>query len=85
MIKIKDENKETFASPDFYLCAFLKAKGLKLLKVEKESPNRFLFVFEDTEDRPKWVQGFLFDSVLIEPKCYATAIRGLKDLIYSQI
>lgn len=53
--------------------------------VEKESPSRLLFVFQDSKDRQKLVQGFLFDSILIEPKRYATAIRELKDLIHSQI
>ncbi|OGI90351.1 hypothetical protein A3B01_02260 [Candidatus Nomurabacteria bacterium RIFCSPLOWO2_01_FULL_41_52b] len=84
-MKIQNADKPTFSSPDFYLCAFLKAKELKLLGVEKESPSRLLFVFQDSKDRQELVQGFLFDSILIEPKRYATAIRELKDLIHSQI
>lgn len=84
---MNNENEKQFISPDFYISAFILAKGLRLSGVTKDSqnPRRLLFIFEDKESAQKLAEDFIFGRDLIEPKRYSTAIKELKDLIHSQI
>jgi predicted RNA-binding protein YlxR (DUF448 family) len=74
-----------FETSDFYLSAFLLAKGFKLIEINKENPHRALFVFKDREDRQRLVEDFLFGRTMINPKNFAAAIKELKQLLYSEL
>jgi len=76
---------EKFNISDFYIAAYFVAKGIRLLGVDRENPRRVLFIFKDFEDRPKLTEDFLLGNGLVNPKCYVSAIKELKDLIYTQI
>jgi len=78
-------NEKQFESSDFYISAFLLAKEVKLLDVNRENPRRLSFVFEDFEDRQKLIEDFLLGRGSVEPKRYASAIKELKDLIHAQV
>ena len=79
--------KKQVAISDFYLAAFLRAKGFRLLKVEwdKNNPHRAFFVFEDKEGRESLIENFLFGKAKIEPKSFISAIKELKQLLHSNL
>ena len=71
----------TYASSDIWLCAFLKAKGLRLVGTEREG-RRCVFLFEDRPDREQ----LLFDFVnqgLVEIAPYRHALDDLKAVVYN--
>jgi len=74
------ENK-TYASTDFYLSAYLKARGLKLLDVERDG-RRAIFVFEDREDRKELIKSFYNDGT-VEVNAFKNAIQDLKAATYN--
>lgn len=78
-----EKNENNFGTSDFYLAAFLVAKGLKLNNVDRNDPRRFVFVFDDVKHREKLVQDFLFGNSEVEPKSFAGAIKNLKHLLYA--
>lgn len=77
-----EKNENNFGTSDFYLAAFLAAKGLKLNHVDRNDPRRFVFVFENVKHREKLVQDFLFGDAEVEPKSFVGAIKNLKNLLY---
>jgi len=82
---MNNKNPSQFQTSDFYLAAFLRAKGLMLLNVEKTNPRRVLFIFEDKKDRQNLVEDFLFGRTQIEPKSFISAIKELKQLLHSNL
>ena len=82
---MKKENSEKFKCSDFYLSAFLISQGFKLLNIDKSNPRRVLFIFKDRKDRENLVEDFLFGRAQIEPKSFISAIKELKQLLYSDL
>jgi len=80
---MKNEEKRKFTLSDFYLSAFLVAKHFRLLDIDKTNPRKALFVFKDEENRQGLVEDFLFGRAKIEPKIFISAIKELKQLLYS--
>jgi hypothetical protein len=80
---MKNEKKQEFVSSDFYLAAFLRAKGFQLLNIEKKDPRRALFVFQNKGDRQSLIEDFMFGRTQVEPKSFVSAIKELKQLLYS--
>lgn len=79
----KNENTKTYSVSDFYLAAFLKAKDLKLVDLEREG-RRVTFIFEDCEDRPTLTKDFYNDgTVRVNP--FIHAIQDLKSIIYNML
>ncbi len=77
-----------FHLQDFYLAAFLFAKGMELVSVNKiTNPKRATFVFLDSPDREDLVQGFSFGkeddpTAMVDARKFIAAIRGLKEKLY---
>ncbi len=71
----------TYSTGDFWLAAFLRVKGIKLIDVKKEH-NRSVFLFEDTENRESYLKAF-YNNALIEVGSLKTAVQDLKSLIHS--
>lgn len=67
---------KTYASTDFYLSAYLKAKGLKLLDVERNG-RRATFIFEDRNDRKELIKSFYNDG-MVQINAFKNAIQDLK-------
>ncbi len=71
--------QESFATHDFYLSAYLKAKGLPLLGARRAG-HRVIFTFPDKEKALLYVSEF-FNGGLICVSLYTKAIQDLKTLI----
>ena len=72
---------KTYASTDFYLSAYLKVKGLKLLDVERDG-RRAIFIFEDRENRKELIKGFYNDG-MVQINAFKNAIQDLKAATYN--
>jgi len=77
----KMRETKTYASTDFYLSAYLKAKGLRLLDVERDG-RRATFIFEDREDRKDLIKSFYNDGT-VEINAFKNAIQDLKAATYN--
>lgn len=67
---------------DFYLAAFLVAKGVKL-QSHSRTNGITLFVFADDKLTNDNTENYYTMSASIEPIAYANAIKGLKSIIHS--
>lgn len=83
----KNADPRYFRLSDFYLAAFLSAKGLELVSIERSEGRRAYFVFRDTPIREPLVHNFNFAKedaaeVLTDARKLIVAIRALKDKLY---
>lgn len=79
--KNNEKKPELYNVSDFYLAAFLKARGLKLFEISREG-RRVTFIFEDRPDRSTLTKDFYNDgSVQVNP--FIHAIQDLKSIIYN--
>jgi hypothetical protein len=67
---------------DFYLAAFLVAKGVKLQSHSKTNGTT-LFVFADDKLTNDNIEDYYTMSGSIEPITYANAIKALKSIVHS--
>jgi len=72
----------TFLSKDFYLCAFLIARGFELQDYQRKS-GLTEFTFEEDKTLKELVTKFYSFQTTIEPVGYGQAIRNLKGAIHS--
>jgi predicted RNA-binding protein YlxR (DUF448 family) len=82
---MNNKKNQQFSTSDFYLAAFLRAKGFQLLDINKTNPQRALFIFKDKEGRQSLVEDFLFGRAEIEPRSFVSAIKELKQLLHSDL
>ena len=82
---MKNEKRQQFNTSDFYLAAFLRARGYRLLNIDKGNPHRALFIFQDKKDRQGLVEDFLFGRAQIETSGFISAIKELKQLLHSNL
>lgn len=75
-------NKE-FITQDLWLGTFLKAKEMKLTRIEGES-RRASFVFEDVEEREELVKEF-YNNGLIGITSLKNAMADLKSAIFNMV
>jgi len=78
---VKMNQNSQYATTDFYLSAFLKAKGLKLVDLHREG-RRSTFIFEDRKDRKQLIKDFYNDGK-VEVNSFKNAIQDLKAIIYN--
>ena len=71
----------TFTTSDFYLAAFLKARGLFIRELEREG-RRSIFVFEDCAERPDLVREF-YNGGTVCVNAFTHAIQDLKSVIHN--
>lgn len=74
-------NSSKYATNDFYLAAFLKAKNLKLLSTEREG-RRTTFFFEHKSNLEDLILSF-YNNGLVEVNAFKNAIQDLKAIIYN--
>ena len=75
------ENMGEYLTSDLSLAAFLLMRGAKLIKAEKSSSGRFIFLFSDPDDRCKSLSIEFLNSEFSD---YDNYVRNLKKLIYSK-
>ena len=79
--KTKDPTLKTYQVSDFYLAAFLKASGFKLINSDFAG-KRVVFVFEDRDDREQLTKDF-YNDALVQVSPFIHAIQDLKSIIYN--
>ena len=72
-----------FSCSDLYLAAYLIAKGLRLVDVDKADSKRAVFVFSDVVGREDTVASFWSKEARIEPRAFIAAIKEAKERLYS--
>lgn len=70
-----------YATSDFYLAAYLKAKHLKLVSTEREG-RRTTFVFEHKPDIEELILSF-YNNGQVKVNAFKNAIQDLKAIIYN--
>ena len=77
----KGKTMETYRTSDFYLAAFLKAKGMRIIDREKVG-IRVTFIFDDRSDRKILVAEFFNDGV-VKIGAFRNAIQDLKTMVFN--
>lgn len=85
----KPSDDRYYVTANFYLAAFLFAKGTELVSINRDNPKRSEFVFVQNFKVVEWIDSFDFDpkdspDVLIDPRTFITAIKSLKDILYRE-
>jgi len=83
MIQEIDKN-EYYESSDFYLVAYLLAKGFELLGTEKIDIHRTLFILRDIPQREKFIKDYYTNKASIDPLVFKEKLQILKSIIYSE-
>ena len=77
-----NEKNNVFKTKDLYLASFLKARGIKLLKVEKFG-SIATFHFENKDGMEKIITGFFNNKELVNANRLIGSIRDLKSLVHN--
>lgn len=73
-----------YRSRDFYISATLLAKGIPLIRLDKESENTSLFVFDITPEKAKELIGDHWNRKLLVPsRDLIEAINELKTRLHN--
>ena len=72
--------KEEYSTSDIALAAYLKLKGLKLIKCERLE-NKFLFVFEDVDSQAEF---YSLEFINSDIRKYDDEMRSLKKVLYNK-
>ena len=81
IVKMVVQTMETYRTSDLYLSAYLKAKGLKLWDKHKTG-DKFVFIFEDRDDRQQLVRDF-FNDGMVSITVFKNAIQDLKTMVFN--
>ena len=90
IIKIHmDKDSRYFHLANFYAAAFLFAKGMELVNIDRTDSKRSQFVFRDTPERELLIQSFNFapegsPEVMLDARRVIMAIKALKDKLYQE-
>ncbi len=76
-------NNGTYSTCDLWLSAFLKVKGMKLMRVEGEN-RRAIFVFEDTTLKDELIREFYNDGT-VGITSIKNAMADLKSAIFNMV
>ncbi len=74
-------NNDSFSTSDIWLASFMKAKGMKIIRVDGDS-RRAIFVFENTAHREEIIREFYNDG-LVSITEIKNAMAGLKSAIFN--
>ena len=72
-----------YQTRDFYIAAYLLAKGHKIVHINRDEPKRVFFTFNNFEGREDLLRAFLYGEGVVEPQTFVVAIKTLKGLIHS--
>ena len=81
-MKTNDPTTTLFPVSDFYIAAFLICAGLELVRTERVSAGRVVFMLRDKPQRAQMVQDFYSHKSQIDPLAYKDSIVNLKALIH---
>ncbi|MBA7491098.1 hypothetical protein ES702_01643 [subsurface metagenome] len=75
------DDQKTYGTVDLYLGAYLRARGIKLLDLDR-SGRRVTFIFEDSDKTRKLVKNF-YDDGEVKINDYKSALKDLKSMTYN--
>ena len=75
------QTMNTYKTSDLYLSAFLKARGMRL-KDKFRNGNKFVFIFDDRDDRKELIQEFFNDGT-VSITAFKNAIQDLKTMVFN--
>jgi len=75
------DQPKTYGTTDLYVGAFLRARGIKLIDVDK-SGRRITFLFNDSEETKKLIKEFYNDAV-VKINDFQHALKDLKSITYN--
>ncbi|MDE1970027.1 MAG: hypothetical protein KGI50_00395 [Patescibacteria group bacterium] len=79
-----DDSSVVFTTYDLGVSSALLCMGFELLSVNKENPNKALFIFR-REDRINEVANHYFaDRLEVKARSFFDAIKALKNKLYSR-
>jgi len=75
------------STTNFYLAAFLLAKGLDIVGIDRSDIKRARFLFSKSPQWNELIEAFSFakdndPTVLIDARKFVTAIKNLKEKLY---
>jgi len=77
------EDANVYTTRDFYIGAFLLAKGHRIAHINRDDPKHVFFAFNDFEGRAELLRVFLYGEAIVEPQAFIAAIKTLKGFIHS--
>jgi len=85
----KNQDDRYFRLTSFYVAAFLFAKGMELVNIDRTDPKRSQFVFRDSPERDVLIQNFNYapegsTEALVDARKFVMAIKMLKDKLYQE-
>jgi hypothetical protein len=81
IVKMAVQAMNTYRTSDLYLSAFLKARGMRL-KDKFRNGNKFVFIFDDRDDRKELIQEF-FNDGSVSITAFKNAIQDLKTMVFN--
>lgn len=72
---------QEYAINDLYLASYLRARGLRLVSIQREG-RRSCFIFQDRPERNSMVSDF-YDNVPIGINAFIHALEDLKGAIHN--
>jgi len=81
IVKMVVQIMNTYSTSDLYLSAFLKARGMRL-KDKFRNGNKFVFIFDDRDDRKELIQEF-FNDGSVSITAFKNAIQDLKTMVFN--
>ena len=81
IVKMAVQTMNTYRTSDLYLSAFLKARGMRL-KDKFRNGNKFVFIFDDRDDRKELLQEFFHDGS-VSITAFKNAIQDLKTMVFN--
>ncbi len=81
IVKMVVQTMNTYRTSDLYLSAFLKARGMRL-KDKFRNGNKFVFIFDDRDDRKELIQEF-FNDGSVSITAFKNAIQDLKTMVFN--
>lgn len=81
IVKMAVQTMNTYRTSDLYLSAFLKARGMRL-RDKFRNGNKFVFIFDDRDDRKELIQEF-FNDGSVSITAFKNAIQDLKTMVFN--
>ncbi len=84
MVFNEHKMKDYMKISDFQLAVTLSTLGFQLKEIDRASPDRYQFCFEDNKKLGKTIQAFWCNELRLEPKALFFHHKLLKSRLYTK-
>lgn len=77
-----ENQTKTLDTADTHTASFLLSKGVKLIKVIRDNPQRVIFCFPNNSEVKKLLEDYWNDETTVKPRLLFECLDHLKDLIH---